>query len=63
MTIEALACRAERALLKRPQTAGEIASRMKGGYTGRGIAKALHLLVGDGLVVVAGSRRPRYSRP
>lgn len=59
-TLIALADKCEKKLLKRPMTAGEIGARV--GYTGRGVAKPLGVLVRSGRARKFPGRKPRYSK-
>lgn len=49
-------------LLKRPQTAGEIAERI-GASDGRAITLGLAQVVDQGLAIRHAGRKPTYSRP
>jgi len=61
MTLDNQAKDVRRALLKRPQTAGEIADRA--GYTsGRSISRALGSVVREGGAVVVSTRPAKYAK-
>lgn len=68
MTVERMQAKLERALRRKPQTAGELAKRanlLSADGTGRAVAKPLATLVARGAAVVVKSpadRRNRYTR-